>query len=285
MGEPTLYHSVPSFSSQIARMVLAEKGIAWKGREVDLGPAHENFEPWYLRLNSKGVVPTLEHDGRVVTDAIAIARYLDDAFDGPKLVPADPAARKAMEDWIHLQQGFDEVAFSFGTLKDDEARAIRADMKRRPKLLAAQADANPDLREAYQAKIHAVQALRAKAEDAVQIEILIRRLEELLDRLGVRARDHEWLTDAGFTLADVAWTVLLARAEALGFDYTWTGGARPAVEAYYTRAKARPSFATAQVGLRPHPKGGGSWLATPAARIAAGALLAGLVAWGVARLL
>jgi glutathione S-transferase len=36
----------------------------------------------YLKLNPNGVVPTLVHDGTVVTESSLILYYIDDAFSG-----------------------------------------------------------------------------------------------------------------------------------------------------------------------------------------------------------
>jgi maleylacetoacetate isomerase len=45
-----------------------------------------------LRVNKQGLVPTLEIDGLVLTQSLAIIEYLEDTR-GPLLMPADPAGR------------------------------------------------------------------------------------------------------------------------------------------------------------------------------------------------
>jgi glutathione S-transferase len=44
------------------------------------------LKPNYIHLNSKGVVPTLVHDGKVICDSAMIIRYLDEQFPHPSLV-------------------------------------------------------------------------------------------------------------------------------------------------------------------------------------------------------
>ena len=73
MGEVILYHIPPSFYSQVARLALAEKGVAYTSRFL----AMDMYQPWYMRLNPGGTVPTMVHDGKFVPDSFAIARYAD----------------------------------------------------------------------------------------------------------------------------------------------------------------------------------------------------------------
>jgi glutathione S-transferase len=64
----TLYHYWSSVCSQKVRMCLAEKNLEWQSRHVDIF-AFENYEPAYTRLNPKAVVPTLDHNGRILIES------------------------------------------------------------------------------------------------------------------------------------------------------------------------------------------------------------------------
>ncbi len=66
-----LYHNHISVCAQKVRLVLAEKGLSWKGHHFDLRRG-EHLNPDYLKLNPKGVVPTLIHDGTVLVESMAI---------------------------------------------------------------------------------------------------------------------------------------------------------------------------------------------------------------------
>ena len=70
-------------------MTLAEKGLDWTEREVDLFKL-EQYDPKYLAFNPKGVVPTLVHDGMQVIESTLICEYLDDVFPDPPLRPSAP---------------------------------------------------------------------------------------------------------------------------------------------------------------------------------------------------
>ena len=69
------------------RICLAEKKLEWQSRHVDIVNKRDNFKKWYLKINSNGVVPTLEHDGRIVIESNIILEYLDDSFPDIRLKP------------------------------------------------------------------------------------------------------------------------------------------------------------------------------------------------------
>ena len=79
-----LYHHNLSVCAQKVRLALAEKGLDWEDRHVDLMKS-EHLTPDYLALNPKGVVPTLVHDGKPVIESTIILEFLEDAFPEPSL--------------------------------------------------------------------------------------------------------------------------------------------------------------------------------------------------------
>ncbi|MBR0656326.1 glutathione S-transferase family protein [Plastoroseomonas arctica] len=91
----TLHGPAYSTYARTARLALEEKGVAYTLDEVDmLGGATQ--KPDYLAKQPFGKVPALDHDGFALYETFAIARYVDEAFDGPALQPADAKARARM---------------------------------------------------------------------------------------------------------------------------------------------------------------------------------------------
>ncbi len=103
MGIPELYGYRISVFSWIARWTLAEKGVAY--RWVEVNPFAEDVPPAYLALNPFCRVPTLVDDGFTLYETGAITEYIDDAFDGPPLMPATPADRARVRQFIALVAG------------------------------------------------------------------------------------------------------------------------------------------------------------------------------------
>ena len=77
MSEFVLYNAPQSTCSQRVRYVLNAKGRAFAEEKLDLF-AGDQLKPDYLALNPNGVVPTLVHDGAVITDSAVIMEYLDE---------------------------------------------------------------------------------------------------------------------------------------------------------------------------------------------------------------
>ena len=77
-----------SVYNRIARLALAEKGVAYDRVEVN---PFADIPAEYLALHPFGRVPTLVHDGFVLYETGAITRYVDRTFAGPALQPGDAA--------------------------------------------------------------------------------------------------------------------------------------------------------------------------------------------------
>jgi glutathione S-transferase len=72
-----------------ARIVLAEKGLAYEPVEIDLS----DRPAWLYEKNPLGKVPVLEEDTLCLPESAVIMEYLEERFPEPALLPADPAER------------------------------------------------------------------------------------------------------------------------------------------------------------------------------------------------
>jgi glutathione S-transferase len=93
-------HGVPG-SPYVRKVLLAceEKGVPWHLRAMGpgdgKGPAHLARQPF-------GRIPAIEHGDFKLYEAQAILRYIDAAFDGPALTPADPQAMARMSQVMNI---------------------------------------------------------------------------------------------------------------------------------------------------------------------------------------
>ena len=95
MSKATIYGPAYSTFARTVRLALEEKGADYNLQEVDiLTGAHKS--PEHLARHPFGKVPAFEHDGQTVYETEAIARYIDAAFDGPSLEPADAKGKERM---------------------------------------------------------------------------------------------------------------------------------------------------------------------------------------------
>ncbi len=95
---PTVFGADYSVYVRVVRLVLEEKDVVYRLEKVDIfsenGPpaGYEQRHP-FLRI------PAFDHDGFRLYEAGAITRYIDGAFPGPALMPAD-IQRRARADQI-----------------------------------------------------------------------------------------------------------------------------------------------------------------------------------------
>ena len=103
MIRPVLYGFAPSVYTRAARLVLAEKGLDYALAEVN--PFDPAPDPACRALHPFARVPVLDHDGFVLYETAAIARYLD-TLPGPRLTPADARAEARMAQVIALTDAY-----------------------------------------------------------------------------------------------------------------------------------------------------------------------------------
>jgi len=94
-----LYTSKNGTNPMRVRLYLAEKDLKLPEIDLDL-LAGDQTRPEYLLLNSLGTVPSLElDDGVVITESIAICRYLEELHATPPLFGANHLERAIVEMW------------------------------------------------------------------------------------------------------------------------------------------------------------------------------------------
>lgn len=95
-----LYSSPQGSNPRRVRMFLIEKGIEIPTEEIDLIKG-ESRTPEFLKINSLGHAPVLVlNDGTVITESVAICRYLEELHPEPTLFGSDPVSRALIDMWI-----------------------------------------------------------------------------------------------------------------------------------------------------------------------------------------
>jgi glutathione S-transferase len=168
-----------SVYTRIARLALEEKGVAYTLHEVEIfGPGGVPAD--HLERHPFGRIPAFEHGAFRLYETGAITRYVDEAFPGPPLQPADAARRARMNQIISVLDAYAYRPMVWGV--------VVPRMRRRP------GDAAPD-----EAQIAEAMAASARA----------------LDALDALAAGDAHLVGADVTLADLhAYPVLVCFAYA-----------------------------------------------------------------------
>jgi glutathione S-transferase len=105
MARPIIYGPAYSTYARTVRLALEEKGVEYDLVEVDLlGGAARS--PEHLARHPFGKAPAFEHDGFELYETDAIMRYVNAAFPGPDLEPADAKGRARMAQAISIIGGY-----------------------------------------------------------------------------------------------------------------------------------------------------------------------------------
>lgn len=89
-----IYDYYRSSSCYRVRIALNLKKINYETIPIHLlNNGGEQWQPDYLHLNPQALVPTLDENGHLITQSLAIIEYLDEICPNPSLLPQTPFAR------------------------------------------------------------------------------------------------------------------------------------------------------------------------------------------------
>lgn len=235
-----LFTAHNSICTQKVFLTLVEKDLPWTSEYIDLF-TNEQYRPEYLKLNPKGVVPTLVHEGRAIIESTLICEYLEETFPEPSLVPSSAYERSQMRRWSkHIDEGVFEATreISFSAMFRDKMKSMTPEQRdgrfrnigdpgRRARMIST-----------YE-----------QGCDSPFVEQGIFAFEKLFQEMDAAlASEQEWLAGTRFSLGDINVIPFAARLHYLTLLDAWIGD-RPRVQAWWKRAQSRPSFSSAIAGL------------------------------------
>src|SRR5260370_3400659 len=71
---------------------MGVRGLSYDTASISLGKG-EQHQASYGAVNPQEIVRTLEDNGRLITQSLAICEYLDETHPNPPILPRDPAGR------------------------------------------------------------------------------------------------------------------------------------------------------------------------------------------------
>ncbi len=228
-----LYHYDRSTAAQKIRIALAEKGLEWTSRVLNTSVGvREHLQPEYLKINPRGVVPTLVHDGHPIRESQIILEYLEDAFPEPPLRPADPVERAEMRIWTKM---IDEQLHV-------HSRVIGMCVSVRHVNAAAGEAAVADYYKAMKEDVR-------RRNDAINIEhglespllpLAVAYFKNHFKLMDEALANREWLAGDTYSIADISHGVYVTRMA--GFDMAPLWADHEHLNDWHARFKARPSY-------------------------------------------
>ncbi|CAI0388915.1 unnamed protein product, partial [Linum tenue] len=82
-----------------------------------------NRPAWYAeKVYPPNKVPALEHNGKIIGESLDLIKYLDSNFEGPSLLPDDPAKKQLAEELFAYTDTFTGTVFS--AFKGDAVKEV-----------------------------------------------------------------------------------------------------------------------------------------------------------------
>jgi len=213
------------------RFALAEKGLPFVDRHVDLG-SKENLGSDFLRLNPKGLVPVLLDGDIVVSDSTVILEYIEDRWPDRPLRPATPLERARMRRWT---KHVDEVLHpAWPGIAWPILVRPKWQMKSSQEVEAMLAALLDDKRRERQRRLFE-QGLDS-SEFQSSMSTFLGTCEEMETDLSTSS----WLAGNAYSLADITLLAYFVAMEIFGFERVFTPFSR--VRDWYASACARPCF-------------------------------------------
>jgi glutathione S-transferase len=225
-----LYNAPQSTCSQRVRFVLNAKHLPFDEVKLNLLDG-DQLKPDYLKLNPNGVVPTLDHDGAIVTDSTVITEYLDEVVPQNSFTPENPVTRARMRALMHFMDEMPAASVRVPTFNLAFLPKFQA-MSRED--FVAMAVSKP-LRKEFMLAMGQTGFPKAEMDAALA---RLRRSYERMDR-EIELSGGPWLLGKDMSLADVAAMPALVRMYDLNYA-DWQD--LPRVITWFDNVRAHPSF-------------------------------------------
>ena len=226
--------------------IWRKKAFPWEGHYIDI-LAGEQFNPEYVKLNPKAVVPTLVHNGTVVRESTNICEYLDDVFSANQIRPSDPMTRAEVRYWTKAVDEELHPACGALTFMASHRHTI---MRLGPEGVQKFLDSTPPF--SVTAGWHEQKLAYVRdGFDAPGAREKIGLYDRYLQKMEETLQKTKWLAGDDFTFADIAMTPYVVRLDMLSMNGVWDKGRLPKVERWLGDIKARPTFKPAFLDWMP----------------------------------
>ncbi len=202
---PILYGASYSVYVRIVRLCLHEKAVQYEQVPVDIF-SQVGTPPDYRDKHPFGRIPAFDHDGFLVYESGAIARYVDETFEGTRLQPIDVRQRARANQLISIADNYVYPNLVWGVYVERVSKP-----------------------------------LRGESTDKEKLKISLEKARLCLDAVSTLLGGNDWLAGQELTLADlwlapmIDYFLLASEGQDMFRDYA-------ALSAWWSRINARESM-------------------------------------------
>ena len=258
----TLYHHGSSVCAAKVRLAMAEKDLEWNGVYIDILKG-EQFDPEYLKLNPKGVVPTLVHDDLVIPDSTVIIEYLDQIAPDTSVHPKDPWSRAQVRYWTKAVDEDLHPACGAVTFVCSHRHTVLKNLG--PKGAEEFLASTPPISVTSDWKSQKDAFVRY-GFDAPGAADKVKLYDTYLKKMDKALENKQWLVEDTFSIADISMVPYVNRLAMMSMRGMWENNRLPNVEKWFNRVEALPNFKKCLIDWVPdelandlHENGAQSW--------------------------
>tara|TARA_B100001758_G_C18376350_1_gene594558 strand:- start:279 stop:1115 length:837 start_codon:yes stop_codon:yes gene_type:complete len=234
----TLYHHGSSVCAAKVRLAMAEKDLQWNGVYIDILKG-EQFNPDYLKLNPKGVVPTLVHDDLVIPDSTVIIEYLDQIAPDTSVHPKDPWSRAQVRYWTKAVDEDLHPACGAVTFVCSHRHTVLKNLG--PKGAEEFLASTPPISVTSDWKSQKDAFVRY-GFDAPGASDKVKLYDTYLKKMDKALENKQWLVEDTFSIADISMVPYVNRLAMMSMRGMWENNRLPNVEKWFNRVEALPNF-------------------------------------------
>ena len=234
----TLYHHGSSVCAAKVRLAMAEKDLQWNGVYIDILKG-EQFNPDYLKLNPKGVVPTLVHDDLVIPDSTVIIEYLDQIAPDTSVHPKDPWSRAQVRYWTKAVDEDLHPACGAVTFVCSHRHTVLKNLG--PKGAEEFLASTPPISVTSDWKSQKDAYVRY-GFDAPGASDKVKLYDTYLKKMDKALENKQWLVEDTFSIADISMVPYVNRLAMMSMRGMWENNRLPNVEKWFNRVEALPNF-------------------------------------------
>jgi len=231
-----LLHFASSACSQKVRIFLNLKGIDWTPHAINLA-TQKNFEPWFLGINPRGLVPVLVHDGTVYIESNDILAYLEETFPEPHFIQdgqnQEVSALLREENDLHLSLRSLTMRFVVPKFLAAKRPAALAVYEKDRGTIGGAPDAHKEIELQFWKDYERQGVTDAEALAAAT------RFRRVYERFEAILGDQTYLLGDSLGVLDIAWFIYTHRLMRAGYPFAQQ---HPRVHRWYRDLLAREAF-------------------------------------------